>query len=139
MNIDPAQLRDFAMRYTAAWCSQDPASVASFFALTGTLTVNGVPAAGRDAIAEVAREFMTAFPDMILAMDDVVIRGATGVYHWTLDGHNTGPSGTGKRVRISGFEEWKFGADGLIAISQGHFDEAEYRRQLKYGFDESQQ
>jgi hypothetical protein len=33
-------------------------------------------------------------------------------------------------VRISGYEEWTFGEDGLIATSQGHFDEAEYNRQL---------
>ena len=37
MNPD---LQDFAARYTAAWCSQDPASVASFFAPRGSLTIN---------------------------------------------------------------------------------------------------
>ena len=135
MTLDPAELRNFALRYSAAWCSQDPASVAAFFAENGTLSVNGVPAVGRDAIAEVARGFMSAFPDMVLTMDDVVILGDTAVYHWTLDGHNTGPGGSGKRVRVSGFEEWTFGVDGLIAESQGHFDEAEYQRQLKYGFE----
>jgi surfactin synthase thioesterase subunit len=30
MQAAPAQLRDFAARYTAAWCSQDPTSVAGF-------------------------------------------------------------------------------------------------------------
>ena len=82
---------------------------------------------------------MTAFPDMVLSMDDVLIEGDRAVYRWTLDGHNTGPDRTGKRVRISGFEEWKFGADGLIAESQGHFDEADYQRQIKRGFQESSQ
>jgi hypothetical protein len=51
----------------------------------------------------------------------------------TLTGTNTGPGGTGKAVRISGYEEWTLGADGLIATSLGHFDEAEYQRQLKEG------
>lgn len=55
----------------------------------------------------------------------------------TLAGANTGPGGTGKRVRISGFEEWRIGADGLIAESRGHFDSAEYLRQLERGVDES--
>jgi hypothetical protein len=32
-----------------------------------------------------------------------------------------------------GFEKWRIGADGLIASSQGHFDAAEYRRQLQQG------
>ena len=49
------QMRDFARRYTAAWCSQDPAQVAGHYAPDGSLTINdGVPAVGRDAITEVA-------------------------------------------------------------------------------------
>jgi predicted ester cyclase len=36
----------------------------------------------------------------------------------------------GKRVRISGYELWQFDNDGLIAKSKGHFDSAEYERQL---------
>ena len=42
-------------------------------------------------------------------------------------------SGTGKSVRIGGYEVWTIGADGLIAESKGHFDAAEYQRQLKAG------
>jgi hypothetical protein len=138
MAIDPAELRDFAERYTSAWCSQQPGRVGAFFAPNGTLSVNGVPAMGRDAITEVARGFMTVFPDMLLTMDGAAISGDSATYHWTLDGSNTGPGGTGKRVRISGYEVWTFGPDGLVAGSQGHFDEAEYKRQLNYGFGETQ-
>jgi hypothetical protein len=47
-----------------------------------------------------------------------------------LKAFNTGPGGTGNAVCISGFEEWTFGPDGLIAASRGHFDEAEYQHQL---------
>ena len=36
----------------------------------------------------------------------------------------------GRRVKISGFEEWSIGDDGLIASSLGHCDQAEYERQL---------
>ncbi len=46
---------------------------------------------------------------------------------------NTGPGGTGQLVRISGFEMWSIGEDGLIAQSQGHYDSAAYRRQLEHG------
>ncbi|HEV8484441.1 MAG TPA: hypothetical protein VGV87_12930 [Blastocatellia bacterium] len=46
-------------------------------------------------------------------------------------GTDTGPSGTGRAVRISGFEVWQMGADGLIANSGGHFDSVDYRRQLE--------
>jgi predicted ester cyclase len=132
-----SQLRDFAKRYTAAWCSQDAPSVAAFFAPNGSLSVNGAPSVGRRAITEVAQGFMTAFPDLRLLMDDIVPQGDHAVYHWTFIGTNAGPGGTGHRVRFSGFEEWKFGEDGLIAESQGHFDSAAYQRQLECGVQES--
>jgi hypothetical protein len=54
----------------------------------------------------------------------------TASYHWTLTGTNTGPGGTGRAVRISGYEEWVIGSDGLIVDSLGRFDEEDYQRQL---------
>lgn len=140
MKIEPEQLCDFAKRYTAAWCCQDPARVAAFYSPNGSLSVNGAaPAAGQSAISEIARGFMTAFPDLELTMDDVHLKGDRADYHWTLAGTNTGPGGTGQRVRLNGFEVWTIGEDGLIAESQGHFDEDSYQRQLRHGLEESQQ
>lgn len=80
---------------------------------------------------------MVAFPDMRVLMDDLLVRDDSIEYRWTLVGTNTGPGGSGNRVRISGSEEWTFGDDGLIAASQGHYDEAEYNRQLEHGIEES--
>jgi len=94
---------------------------------------------GRSAITEVAQSFMTAFPDMRVAMDDIVMQDGLAHYHWTLTGTNTGPGGAGRRVRISGFEIWQIGVDGLIADSQGQFDSAEYRRQMECGVEEPKQ
>ena len=134
--MDLLTARAFAVRYTKAWNSQDPASVAACYAENGSLSVNaGPPAVGRSAIADVARGFMTTFPDMEVIMDDLVRDAEGTTYHWTLVGTNTGPGGTGKRVRISGYERWRFSPDGLIAESAGHFDGAEYERQLKHGVD----
>jgi predicted ester cyclase len=133
MMPDLARLKDFAKRYTAAWCSHNAASVGAFFAPNGSLSVNGSPAIGRHAITEVAQGFMSAFPDMELLMDDIRLHHDGAEYHWTFIGTNTGVGGTGHRVRFSGFEEWKFGDDGLIAESQGHFDSADYQRQLERG------
>lgn len=128
MNV--AKLKEFGTNYTAAWCSQNAASVAAFFTENGSLTINsGPPSVGRTAITAAAQGFMTAFPDMVVAMDSVSLDGERAVYRWTLTGTNTGPGGTGRAVRISGYEEWTF-ADDLIATSNGHFDEAEYNRQL---------
>jgi uncharacterized protein (TIGR02246 family) len=129
-----SSLQDFAARYTAAWCSQDAARVARFFSPTGSLTINdGDPAVGREAITAAAQGFMTAFPDLVVRMDAITPTAAGATYKWTLEGTNGGPGGTGKRVRISGFEEWRLGADGLIFTSLGHFDAAEYDRQLQHG------
>jgi hypothetical protein len=40
-----AELTKFAKRYAKAWCSQNPGSVAVFFAENGSLSVNGGPLA----------------------------------------------------------------------------------------------
>ncbi len=125
------ELHRFAARYAAAWCSQNPAAVAAFFNPNGSLTINaGSPAVGRAAIAAAAQGFMSAFPDMVVTMDGATLERDRAFFRWTLTGTNTGPGGTGKPVRISGYEEWTFGADGLVADSKGHFDESEYKRQL---------
>jgi hypothetical protein len=79
---------------------------------------------------------MVAFPDMQVLMEDLLVRGENAEYHWTLVGTNSGPGGTGHRVRISGFEEWTIGDDGLIAASLGHYDQAEYDRQVEHGVEE---
>lgn len=138
MTMDDAesQIRSLGERYTAAWNSQDPASVAAFFSEEGSLTINGgSPSEGREAIAAVAAGFMTAFPDMELVMDDVHVQGDRAVYQWTFSGTNTGPGGTGKHVRFSGFEVWQIGSDNLIQRSRGYFDTAVYQHQLEAGVD----
>lgn len=68
-------MRNFAARYTAAWCSQDPSRVSALYSVEGSLIVSsGTPAVGRNAIAEVARSLMTAFPDMRVIMDELLLR-----------------------------------------------------------------
>jgi hypothetical protein len=51
-------------------------------------------------------------------------------YHWTFTGTS---AETGKSVRVPGSEEWTIAPDGLIAESRGHYDQAEYDRQLREG------
>src|SRR5438552_3344472 len=134
---DLAKITAFAKRYAEAWCSQNPENVVTFFAKNGSLSVNdGPPAVGRAAIAQVARGFMRDLTDMIVTMDEVTSDSNGTKFHWTLTGTNTGPIGMGKRVRISGNELWQFNSAGLIAESKGHFDGAEYERQIKHGVDD---
>lgn len=130
--MTPEEMNDHATRYTAAWNSGDPAAVSMFFSETGSLKVNNAaPALGREAITDVARGFMTAFPDMELQMLDFQITDESVQYHWRFLGTNTGPGGTGAPVDFSGYEEWTFGEDKLVSRSLGHFDENEYQAQLK--------
>ncbi|HEY6067667.1 MAG TPA: nuclear transport factor 2 family protein [Gaiellaceae bacterium] len=135
MSIDQNRVRDFGRTYAEAWCSHDPARVAGHYTPGGTIAING---GEPTAIAEVVCSFMTAFPDIQVFTDDIVFTENAVEYHWTFTGTNTGPGGTGKWVRIKGFEEWTFGVDGLVAESQGHYDQAEYDRQLEHGAPEKQ-
>ncbi len=133
----PSKLDEFANRYAQAWCSQNPERVASFYAEDASLRINDDdPAVGRAAITVVATGFMAALPDMVVTLDELIHTPDRVEFHWTLTGTNTGPGGSGKSVRISGYEEWRLNADGLVAESKGHFDAAEYERQLERGVDD---
>lgn len=132
--MNQPELTDFANRYAAAWSSQNPASLAAFYTEDGSLTVNaGAPSVGRAAITATAHGFMAAFPDMVVKLKEVGQDGRHAIFRWIWTGTNTGPGGTGKNVRMEGYEEWTFGTDRLIAESKGHYDEAEYARQLQFG------
>jgi uncharacterized protein (TIGR02246 family) len=131
--VDLADLTEFATRYAAAWSSQDPDQLASFYEEDGILVVNGSSSEGRGAIRTTAGEFMAAFPDMRVAMDSVVGRDGRAVFHWTWTGTNTGPGDTGRAVDLAGYEEWTFGAGGLIAVSNGHYDQTEFELQMSAG------
>ena len=129
--MDAAHMAEFAERYATAWSSQDPESFGMFYAENGSLTVNdGEPSVGRGAVVDTARAFMSAFPDMVVRLVELRPAGDRIEFHWHWTGTNTGPDGTGNTVDLRGYEEWTFGDDGLIVESFGHYDEAEYQRQL---------
>ncbi len=124
-------LTDFATRYAAAWSSQDPEAFSLFYAENGSLRVNdGEASIGRYAIADTARSFMAAFPDMVVRLEELRQTNDRVEFHWHWTGTNTGPGGTGNAVDLRGYEEWTLTEDGLILESLGHYDEAEYERQL---------
>ena len=134
MTAHQVELNDFATRYAAAWSSRNPANVAAFYSDRGSLTVNeGIPSVGRAAITATARTFMTAFPDMVVRLERVEVENGLVVFRWIWTGTNSGPGGTDRYVRIRGFEEWTMDDDGHILESKGHYDEAEYQRQLRGG------
>ena len=130
--MNNSRLVEFATRYTAAWCSHRASSVAMFYSESGSLAINdGVPAVGRPAVETAVQSFMTAYPDLVAKFDRLEPKGDRVLYHWTFTGTNSGPGGTGNSVRISGYEDWKIGRDGLIAESKGHYDAQNWDRQVR--------
>ena len=122
---------EFGQKYTDAWNSKVPEKMASFYAEDGTLTVNnGTPAIGRKQLAETAKSYMDAFPDLELTMDSLTKENGTYRYYWTFKGTHSGPNGTGNKVDFSGFEEWIMNAQGLVQKSIGTYDADEYEKQL---------
>ncbi|MGB5329859.1 MAG: nuclear transport factor 2 family protein [Gammaproteobacteria bacterium] len=132
MTISRREASQHATAYTNAWCEHDAEAVALLYSndSAGIIINDGEPWVGRAGVAEMARGFMAAFPDMVLFMDYFHSSGTHAVYHWTLEGHNTGAGGTGNFVRTPGWEYWRYSDDGLVAASLGHFDAEDYARQI---------
>lgn len=125
-----------AAHYTEAWNSQDSTEIVAHYAPSGSLMLNGAePVVGHAALAALFETYFVALPDGKITND--LVRGANGkaIYCWTHVGTNTGPGGTGNRVRFSGWEAWTFDAQGLASLSIGTYDAAEYERQLAEGIN----
>lgn len=125
------KLNEFATRYAVAWSSQNPELLASFYSEDGLLQVNDAdPSEGRDAIAQTARSYMSAFPDMVVKLVELRRVNNQVQFHWHWTGTNTGSRGNGNSVDLQGYELWTLDEDGLILRSLGNFDEDEYQLQL---------
>lgn len=120
---------ELAAAYTAAWNTGRPEAVAAFFAAEGAISINdGVPWEGRDRVAQMAAGFYADIPDLNLVCDGLRTSGDHLVYLWTFTGTH---AGTGKAVKVLGWEEWDVDAEGLIRLSRGWFDSEDYARQTQ--------
>lgn len=127
---------DLVTRASTAWSSQDAEGMAACYEDTASLTINGgAPSTGRVELAATAASYMEAFPDLRVSVDQVLVAGDSAFWVWTLTGTNTGPGGTGNRVRVSGIEVWTIGSSGLVSNSVGYYDAATYERQLAHGIE----
>ncbi len=124
----------FARHYAQVWGSTRPDFVAMFYEEDGALQINdATPARGRTAISEVARSFMSRFPDMKVSYDRLIHNPDGIEFHWTFTGTDAHPDGRGHKVKVSGYELWTMSEENLIKNSKGSFPTEEYNRQLKYG------
>lgn len=131
LNQELKMLNEFATRYAAAWSSQDPEMLASFYSENGLLQINnGESSVGRDAITQTAQSFMSAFPDMVVKLVELRRFGDQVQFNWHWTGTNTGPGGNGNSVDLQGYEQWTLDDDGLILQSLGNYDEDEYQQQM---------
>ncbi len=128
MAISADRLHSIAARYTEAWNSGRPESVAAFFSPDGFITINGgEPWRGAESIANMAAGFYADVPNLRLVCDGVRRSGSHAVYLWTFTGaHAT----TGRELAVSGWEEWDLDESGLIERSCGNFDADDYSRQV---------
>jgi uncharacterized protein (TIGR02246 family) len=135
MPVDPAAVRDMAARYAMAWSSRSPEAVASFYEPDGRIVINrGEPIVGRVAITAMAQGFYDEFPDLVVHCDGVRTSGNDAIFLWTLEGHNSGPGGSGHFVRLGGWEAWRLSDRVLVAESAGSFDAEDYQHQRAEGY-----
>jgi steroid delta-isomerase-like uncharacterized protein len=89
--------------------------------------------AGRPALARRAADFQAAFPDIEVAVEDLVDAGDRVAGRWTLTGTHRGAFGpfppTGNRVTLSGMINFRL-AGGVITEGWGCFDTLGAMQQL---------
>ncbi len=131
MPIKPDDIRAMAERYAAAWSSQSPDAVASFYEENGRISINnGEPIVGRAAIADMAKGVHGEFPGLVVHLDEIRTAGHNAIFLWTLEGTH---SETGNVVKVGCWEEWTLSDAVLVSESLGRFDAAEYDRQIAEG------
>lgn len=129
--IDDDRMNAVADGYTAAWNSGSAEAVAEFYAPDGRIVINGgEPWEGRAGVARMAAGFYADVPDLTLACDGLRVAGDHVVYLWTFTGSH---SGSGKPLRVVGWEEWDVDADLRVKSSRGWYDADDYARQATGG------
>jgi uncharacterized protein (TIGR02246 family) len=120
-------VRKIADAYTAAWNSGSADGVATFFAEDGGIVINrGSPWEGRAGVAQMAAGFFADVPDLTLVCDGIRVAGDHVAYLWTFTGTH---AGSGRPLRVSGWEEWDLDDAGKVKASRGWFDADDYARQ----------
>jgi uncharacterized protein (TIGR02246 family) len=131
MTSTQVQSETLAADYTAAWNTGSPDAVASFYAEDGMITINkGDPWIDRAGVSEMASGFFADIPNLRLVCDSVRAAGDHIVYQWTFTGTH---AQSGRKVEVSGWEEWDINEDGQIHASLGWFDGEDYTRQTEVG------
>lgn len=128
MTQTQATAQAFADAYTAAWNSGSAAAVAAHYAPDGGIVINcGTPWEGRAGVQSMAEGFFADVNDMKVICNEVRAAGDHVAYFWTFTGRH---AGTGRPLRVIGWEEWDFDGEGKVQASRGWFDAVDYARQV---------
>ena len=120
--------RKLADAHCAAWSSSSAGKVAQRYSEQTSFTMNrSDPMTSRAEITEMARGFMSEFPDLKLTCDTVLAADHHIVYAWTFEGRHVE---TGNLVRFSGWEEWDLDDNLQVTKSLGWYDVEDYNRQV---------
>ena len=90
---------------------------------------------GIEAIKEYVTYMRTAFPDLNVTLDELIIAEDHSIGRWMITGTNTGPMGdsppTGKKVKYPGIEVARI-VDGKLVESWVYYNQAALFIQLGY-------
>ena len=101
------QVMELFERREALWRSRDAAALAADHAADGVVvSPTGGVLEGREEIERIYRLWLTAFPDLVLTVTDVLIDGSRAVLLVNVDGTHAGDflglAATGRRVHFVG-------------------------------------
>ncbi|MGE3795515.1 MAG: ester cyclase [Dehalococcoidia bacterium] len=88
----------------------------------------------KEGVLDMFRMYVSAFPDMVMMPDDVLVDGDKAVARVTVTGTNEGPfmgmPATGRRVEVQVIDIMRFGHDGLVHEHWGLMDALGMMQQL---------
>ena len=92
---------------------------------------------GTEALKKNITFMRTAYPDLNVKMDELIVKDDKSIMRWTLTATNTGPRGkvppTGKKVKVSGVTISRF-INGKIVEQWHYFNMQAVWKQLGYTF-----
>ena len=131
--MNTTELKGFAKKYASAWSSGDPGNVLVLHSETSRLSVNdGEPAIGKDAIRKIIDDFMKAYPDLHIQVNDVLEEEAGIVFYCNVVATNSGPGGTGEKINMEVQEFWTFDSNSKFVEIEAYDDPEKFEGRLKY-------
>jgi len=135
--INDEQVAMFSEQVLAIWNEGDMSLVEQIYTPDCVRHDCGLPVdiVGLDALKKHFESFRTAFPDLVMTVDDIIYQENKIVWLWTMKGTNTGQlqglSSTNQAVFLSGVSLTSV-LDGKINEVWDFYNQAAFLQQLKF-------